>query len=152
MPTKKRGTEKSENLSPEGNRGLTSAVDTGVFSQKNSKSSTRKDPRGKGLTPWKPGQSGNPKGRPPKGETVAEVWRAFLEGKDDPDDKMTRREKLMQAMYRKGLSGDVAAVKLVLERTDGLPIQRMQIDSGISALTLEDLKKRTEDVEREGTA
>jgi Family of unknown function (DUF5681) len=35
--------------------------------------------RSRGLTPWQPGQSGNPAGRPPKGQALTEILEMYLE-------------------------------------------------------------------------
>jgi hypothetical protein len=60
--------------------------------------------------PWKPGQSGNPKGRPRKGRTLTDLIAARL-------DKERFAEALLEAAY----GGDVPALKLVLAYIDGPP-------------------------------
>ena len=55
---------------------------------------------------WKPGQSGNPAGRPP-GKSVTTLLRAQLE----PD-----VPQILQTMVAAAKSGDVQAARLILER------------------------------------
>lgn len=67
---------------------------------------------------WKPGQSGNPKGRPKKGDTLAEMIREFLD-EDDGEDRKTRKRKLIEAAYEKALEGDAAARSWLSDRGYG---------------------------------
>lgn len=52
---------------------------------------------------WKPGQSGNPKGRPP----VVEKVRKLLE---------PRRQELVDVAVARALAGDMAAMRIVMDR------------------------------------
>ena len=67
----------------------------------------KKPPEGHG---WKPGQSGNPKGRPKGSGDVAQIRSAIA----------TRIPELLEAMMRRALDGDVGAARLLLERDGGL--------------------------------
>src|SRR5438034_7751978 len=61
---------------------------------------------------WKPGcASPNPAGRPKKERSV--TW--LLEQRAD-------RERLVDALLALAYDGDLAAIRLVLERLDGLPL------------------------------
>ena len=64
----------------------------------------KKPPEGRG---WKPGQSGNPKGRPKGSGDVAQIRSAIA----------TRIPELLEAMMQRALDGDVGAARLLLERT-----------------------------------
>jgi hypothetical protein len=79
---------------------------------------------------WKPGQSGNPGGRP-KRKPIAELLLAELEkatGKSD----VTKMEKLAARLVSIALSGNrsdsIAAIRLIMSYTDGLPAQSVEID------------------------
>ena len=61
-------------------------------------------------TRWKPGQSGNPNGRPKKGQTLTDALRNHI----DPDEIAT----ILAEMVAKG---DLAAVKYAYDRIDGTP-------------------------------
>jgi hypothetical protein len=66
--------------------------------------------------PWKPGESGNPKGRPPLGETFTDTLR-LRANKEEIADKLIEIAK----------SGNVAALKYVYDRLDGMPHQTQNI-------------------------
>ncbi len=72
------------------------------------------------LRPWKPGESGNPKGRPPKSESLTSLLRAELE-KVNPDDAEGRtwRELLILATVRLAVQGNKTALTEVWNRSDG---------------------------------
>ena len=70
--------------------------------------------------PWKPGQSGNPKGRPPYRRLFEE---AFARGVTE------NAEAIVEALVKKALAGDAGMMRPLLERV--LPrLERHEIDAG----------------------
>ena len=65
-------------------------------------STSKKKPPGR----WKPGESGNPKGRTPGTGEVAKIRAAIAD----------RVPELLAAMMTRALDGDVGAARLLLER------------------------------------
>jgi hypothetical protein len=81
--------------------------------------------------PWKPGQSGNPKGRP-KGTGFAGQAREALAG---------RLPEILEAVVNAALNGDMQAARIILERTvpsikpTELPIEGMALPAADATLT-----------------
>lgn len=83
----------------------------------------------KGL--FKPGTSGNPAGRPPKENALAEMMRKKLEeirtlkvnGKEQ---KRQLKEFITEKVVDMALKGDQQSMKLLYGYVDGLPISRVQ--------------------------
>jgi hypothetical protein len=59
---------------------------------------------------WKPGVSGNPNGRPPKGQALTDVLREKADAQEIADQLL--------AMAR---DGDLGALKYIYDRIDGKP-------------------------------
>jgi hypothetical protein len=81
--------------------------------------------------PFQKGQSGNPAGRPKKGETITDILRGRLELKDiDTDDgrKITRAEALVDKVMSLAIEdGDVASIRYIFDRIDGSPRQSVEM-------------------------
>lgn len=73
---------------------------------------------------WTEGQSGNPAGRPKKGNALTDILRTV--GAENEDGK-TRNEKLAAILWAKALDGDMAAIKYIYDRIDGQPIATQEI-------------------------
>jgi hypothetical protein len=71
-----------------------------------------------GDTKFKPGQSGNPGGRPKKGESLTEILRAQGELPPGKTGK-ARKELIGEKLWRLALSGDKFAIRYVYDRLDG---------------------------------
>ena len=71
-------------------------------------------------TRWKPGQSGNPDGRPPKRECLTSLLKEEIE-KVNPEDTEGRtwKELLVLATMQLALKGNRGALKEIWERMDG---------------------------------
>ncbi len=76
---------------------------------------------------WKKGQSGNPKGRP-KGTSIARAIRALLEDGVKGDDL---QKALARVAISRALNGDVRFYQMVLERTDGKVVDKVETDSTV---------------------
>ena len=90
-------------------------------------------------TQWKPGQSGNPDGRPPKRECLTSLLKEEIE-KVNPEDTEGRtwKELLVLATMQLALKGNRGALKEVWERVDGKVQQ---------AVAFEDSQAHSVDVE-----
>lgn len=76
--------------------------------------------------PWlfQPGQSGNPKGRPPKGFSITESVKALLD--ENPEVKQVITEKIV-AMAK---AGDIQTIRTLWAYMDGMPQQKTDVTSG----------------------
>lgn len=89
-------------------------------------------------TAWKPGQSGNPNGRPKKGKTLSDILEKHgakrivkTTGPDGEIKYISQKEALAKKLWELAITGDVAAIKYIYDRIDGKPtesIDFMQID------------------------
>ena len=71
---------------------------------------------GKGR-PFKKGQSGNPKGRPPKGYSITEMMKEMLNAQPEI------KKAIGQRIAKKALEGDITAIKTLWQYMDGMPQQ-----------------------------
>ena len=55
--------------------------------------------------PWQPGETGNPKGRPPKGTATADALRANI-----------KTAEIISTVQELALSGDMTACRILLDR------------------------------------
>lgn len=78
-----------------------------------------------GLKPWKPGQSGNPSGRPKKDRALTAALDAELDKKIG---RKTKRQLVAEKVLGLALDGDMTAVKFLADRTEGLPVQPYRFD------------------------
>lgn len=77
---------------------------------------------------FKPGQSGNPNGRPPKEWT----WSGLLKEKMEAmigEDGLTIKDAVASSLLTKAMEGDVSAIKEVGNRVDGMPAQALDLTS-----------------------
>ena len=76
---------------------------------------------------WKPGQSGNPQGRPRKGHALSESLRRELEqtaetvGSDGQ--VRTKADVIAEKAVELAMGGDVAAIKFLADRLEGKAAQ-----------------------------
>jgi hypothetical protein len=78
---------------------------------------------------WKPGQSGNPNGRP-KSNPVTEAYRDILEARipGDPDER-TFAQAIAQVMLEGALLGSVKATREITDRVEGRARQSLEINT-----------------------
>ena len=92
--------------------------------------------------PFKKGQSGNPNGRPKKGEAWADVANELLNSKEIditmkmPNGKVKRlnlesdrsfRHAVIVGMIKEAMNGNVQAARELADRTEGKPKQEREI-------------------------
>jgi hypothetical protein len=80
------------------------------------------------LIPFKPGQSGNPRGRP-KGSGVTDRLKRILA---EDDGKVS--EALAKSMLQAALRGDHRFVKEILDRVEGKVTDKLDIDGDIRVI------------------
>ena len=71
-------------------------------------------------TRWKPGQSGNPKGRPKKDESIADLLKELVNAlcPTDPEGR-SYAELIARSLVHQGLKGNLGAIKEILNRLVG---------------------------------
>jgi uncharacterized protein DUF5681 len=79
---------------------------------------------------FKPGQSGNPKGRPPTSDLKAEV-RAFAD-EEDPKVRKTRLRQWFEMADRRARQGSPKHLELLLAYGWGRPSQAIELDANVS--------------------
>lgn len=104
-------------------------------------SEAKKQKRLANLKPWKPGQSGNPSGRP-KRNPISDALREIME-EIDPRTKKLIARRLADALVKKALAGDVKAAALIGDRVEGkVPIRVAGHDGGPIKTELTDAERR----------
>lgn len=80
---------------------------------------------------WEKGQSGNPKGRPPKEYCFTDLIKEQGNLKDvtvQDGEKISRKDALITKLWAMAMGGDVAAMKYLMDRVDGKPLQQVAAD------------------------
>jgi len=80
--------------------------------------------------PFSKGQSGNPQGRPKKGETLTDLLREKIEAPKTAKEKHTRKELIIERLITLAEGGDLAALKYVFDRIDGRPKESIELTDG----------------------
>lgn len=88
------------------------------------------------LTPFKPGVSGNPKGRPKKEYCLTDILKeqGNWEDVDTDNGKITRKDAIAKKLWDMAMNDDVVALKYLFDRLDGKPLQQIEahVDSDIT--------------------
>ena len=95
--------------------------------------------------PFKQGQSGNPKGRPKKGETLTDLLREKIDIPKTAKSKLTRKEKIIETLITMAEAGDVPAIKYVFDRMDGKPVETIKAKVDGAIVNMEKINKKLED-------
>ena len=101
------------------------------------------------LKSYKPGQSGNPNGRP-KGSknrsTIAKYWLEVNQKLKNPitgdNETMSQEDLMTLALIKKAREGDVSAYKALMDSGYGAPVQQIeqqQTNIDLSGLTTEEI-------------
>lgn len=72
---------------------------------------------------FKPGQSGNPNGRPLKGHSITDAFKKML------GEKPEAKEAIVNKILLAALGGDMTAAKLIWQYMDGMPAQSVDLTS-----------------------
>jgi len=109
-----------------------------------------KEKIGKGNPPkdtrWKPGQSGNPKGRPKNIKYMSEILREQLdqvpESIDGKKNTKTWRDLICESILRAAVKGNQPAItKELLDRIEGKVKDTHQIETGDISIVYKQVKK-----------
>lgn len=82
---------------------------------------------------WKKGESGNPKGRPPKLPDLKELLCKVL-GEEKHD--ITAAEAILRSLLSRAVKGDVRAAEVLLERGYGKVLQSLGITGEITQVVV----------------
>lgn len=85
-------------------------------------------------TQWKPGQSGNPNGRPPKAWTMSTLIEEALEEVEAQSGK-SFKHLVAKRLAHMAVGGDIQAIKEINDRIDGKARQFTDITSGGDKIT-----------------
>lgn len=90
---------------------------------------------------WKPGQSGNPKGRPPAGESWAEILRQVGE-ETYPRTGKPFKEAVSRKIWNMAAAGDIQSIKEIMNRMDGMPQQNLGVEGSLTVVIDKSLEKK----------
>ena len=93
------------------------------------------------LIPFKPGQSGNPKGKPKGTMSLTANLRKLMEKEIDVTDPITKEtgkkkigEIINLRLIANAIKGDARSIKLVQERLEGKPSQEVNLNAKVTKM------------------
>jgi ribosomal protein L17 len=89
--------------------------------------------------PFTKGQSGNPQGRPKKGETLTDLLREKIEAPKTSKEKHTRKDMIIEKLITLAEAGDLTALKYVFDRIDGRPKESIELTDGATDTRLKEI-------------
>lgn len=101
-------------------------------------------PNNNNLTSFKPGQCGNPKGRP-KGKSLKSVLNELLADEitlveAGKKRKMKANEAIALTLIKEALNGNVQAIKEIFDRTEGKARQSVSIEGEVKQIIWNETK------------
>jgi len=89
--------------------------------------------------PFSKGKSGNPQGRPKKGETLTDLLREKIETPKTAREKLTRKDRIIEKLITLAEGGDLGALKYVFDRIDGRPKESIELTDGAIDIRLKEI-------------
>lgn len=99
---------------------------------------------------WKPGQSGNPHGRPKAEWTWAGVIKQVVDELNPKTNNEFKRD-MVKALVTEVIRGNSQAAKILMDRTDGLPSQEIKQSGNLTFTVVRGEEKPEELTEVEET-
>lgn len=100
------------------------------------------------LKPWKPGQSGNPAGRPTKEACITSLVKQYLETKDKHG--QTYAQLVAEAMV-KGALKDPQILRELLNRCEGKVKDEIELETRSVSILYQLVKGRDDAIEQRGS-
>ena len=91
----------------------------------------------RGLKPWKPGQSGNPSGRP-KSKPITDLCEEII---NHPETREKIKQQVIQTLTSRGMAG-VLLLREIGERVEGKVTQGIELSGSIATMTDEQVDER----------
>ena len=91
-------------------------------------------------TAFKPGISGNPKGRPKKEFCIPHILRNILDENDTVDKKITKLEAILHKVVKMAIKGDRWAIGYLSDRTEGKALDNIEVEVVETFFDLDKLK------------
>lgn len=111
-------------------------MDPVTKARQSSANSGKKRGRVENLKPWKPGQSGNPEGRPKK-RPITEIYEEILA---DPKNRASLKDQIINTITSRGMAG-VLERREMKESIEGKVTQPVEVDGEIKFTLAEVIKK-----------